>query len=212
LSTIDWSELYANRKKISKRYKRIWDVPLAKRYHTVLFEHIRDNSSILEMGAGDRGLEKKIDASFSNVSYKSFDIDTKRFHDFYKLEDIEGQYDTVCMFEMIEHVTLQQAFDILTKAYQSLTDGGVVVISTPNIYYPPAFLRDVTHITPWCYDELGGVVSMTGFEVIAIFRQHHDSILKKFAKRWLFYPLYRLLGIDFSKQILVVGKKTDVSQ
>jgi hypothetical protein len=46
-----------------------------------------------------------------------------------------------------------------------------------------------------------------GYEVTAIYRLYHDSILKKLIKRVLMYPIFRALGIDFAHQIIVVGRK-----
>ena len=86
-----------------------------------------------------------------------------------------------------------------------------VVVSTPNIFHPPAFLRDATHITPWCYDELGGIAKLAGFKVSMIYRLYHDALLKKFIRRYLGYPIFRMLGIDFAKQILLVAEKPAVN-
>lgn len=207
MTAISWSDLIRHRKSIKRRFGEIWDLPLAKRYHSILLAHVRDGSRVLEIGAGARGLKDKLEKKFSGIGYKSFDIDNKQHHDFYSLEEVEGCFDLVCMFEVIEHMQPEDAFQALRKSYEHLDEGGFLVVSTPNIYYPPGFLRDVTHISPWCYDELGGIVEQAGFEVSAIYRLFQDSILKKFVKRFICYPLYRILGIDFSKQILVVGKK-----
>jgi len=46
-----------------------------------------------------------------------------------------------------------------------------------------------------------------GFNVTHIYRLYNDSLLKKFVKRILFYSLFRVLGIDFAKQIIVVAEK-----
>ena len=113
----------------------------------------------------------------------------------------------VCAFELIEHVTLEDAQHMVTRMFDLTKPGGCIVLTTPNIYYPPGFLRDATHITPFCYDELGGLLRLAGYEVTAIFRLYHDSLIKKFVKRILAYPLYRLLGIDFARQIIIVARK-----
>ncbi len=209
INTINWSELYAARRRIQQRYRKIWNVPIDKRYASVLFKHGFDGSNILEMGAGSRGLQRRISDWWPSSSYKSYDIDTNTKQDYYKLEDIEGQYEMVCMFEVVEHVRPEVAKEMLDKCFEVLVPGGLLFITTPNIYYPPNYLRDATHITPWCYDELGALALMTGFELQKMYRLYSDSFLGKLTHRMLFYPIHRAMGIDFAKQIIMVSKKPE---
>lgn len=202
---IPWSQLYQARREVQKRYKRIWDVPIAKRYNRVLFDYGQDGASVLEIGAGDRGLGKRISETWPNATYKSLDIDRSHQHDFYSVEDITGEYDIICMFEVIEHVRPEQAWKILCKCKEILRPGGQLFATTPNVYYPPNYLRDATHITPWCYDELGAIAYISGFEVRQIYRLYNDSLTGKLMHQVLMYPLHKAIGIDYSKQIMLVA-------
>jgi len=204
--SIPWSQLYQARREVQKRYKRIWDVPIAKRYNRVLFDYGQDGVSVLEIGAGDRGLGKRISEVWPTATYKSLDIDRTHQHDFYSLEDITGEYDIICMFEVIEHVRPEQAWGMLRKCREVLKTGGLFFATTPNIYYPPNYLRDATHITPWCYDELGAIAHMAGFNVQQLYRLYNDSLGGKLMHRVLMYPLHKAMGIDFSKQIMLVAR------
>ncbi|MCF6356103.1 MAG: class I SAM-dependent methyltransferase [Candidatus Polarisedimenticolaceae bacterium] len=203
--SIPWSQLYQARREVQKRYKKIWDVPIAKRYSKVLFDHGHDSSSVLEIGAGSRGLGKRLSEAWPNSTYKSLDIDRTYQHDFYALDEITGGYDIICMFEVIEHVRPEQAWQILRKCKEVLRPGGLFFATTPNIYYPPNYLRDATHITPWCYDELGAIAHMAGFEIQQLYRLYNDSLGGKLVHRVFMYPLHKTMGIDFSKQIMIVA-------
>ncbi|MFN3237101.1 MAG: class I SAM-dependent methyltransferase [Pseudomonadales bacterium] len=205
--TIDWQQLYQQRKAAAKKFGSIWQVPLRKRYHTVLAELGEANISLLEVGAGDRALQQTMSRYWGAFSYASCDIDATFEHDFASTKDLRGEYDLVAIFEMIEHVPLLDAAEVLQDCLRHLKPGGKIMLTTPNTYYPPAYLRDATHITPFCYDELAGLLSLCGFQVTAIYRLHHDSVIKKAIKRYLAYPLFRLLGIDFAHQIAVVAEK-----
>jgi len=207
MSSVDWSQLYKHRKNVASRFGDIWKIPLAKRYSDVLLSENNAPKHLLEVGAGNRSLKNKVIRRWADCQYASFDIDRKQFHDFYQLEEITGTYDVICMFEMIEHVSPQLAKEILSKCFDVLNPGGLVFVTTPNIFYPPGFLRDATHITPWCYDELGGMLEMTGLKVKKIYRLYKESILKTLLRRYLCYPLFRLLRVDFSKQIIIVAEK-----
>jgi len=207
MQPLPWSRLYRYRKQVARRFGSIWGLPVRKRYHTVLSEHGRDGMRVLEIGAGDRGLEDRLSRQWPKTQYRSFDIDREQRHDFYSLDEIDGEFDLVCMFEVIEHVPMQQALAILAQAFAVLAPGGLLMVTTPNTYCPPNYLRDATHITPWCYDELGGVVRSVGFDVEHIFRLYHDPLLRKFLRRFLFFPIHYSLRIDFAKQIMLVASK-----
>lgn len=205
--TIDWQRLYEQRKAAEKRFGSIWQIPIRKRYHSVLAELGGPGTSLLEVGAGDRALKEKMIGYWGEITYVSCDIDPTYEHDFTSSKEITGEFDLIAIFEMIEHVPLGAAADLLKDCFAHLKPGGKIMLTTPNTYYPPAYLRDATHITPFCYDELAGLLGLCGFDPLAIYRLHHDSVLKKFVKRFLAYPLFRVLGIDFAHQIAVVAEK-----
>jgi|DEB0MinimDraft_6_1074348.scaffolds.fasta_scaffold62309_2 SAM-dependent methyltransferase len=206
-ANIDWQQLYRCRQSVADQFGDIWSVPVARRYHQVLAKHGRGGIRLLEVGAGDRALKDKMQGYWGDFSYRSCDIDPTYQHDFDDIEAVEGDFELICAFELIEHLTLPAAGRMAERMHELLVPGGVVVLTTPNIFYPPAFMRDATHITPFCYDELGGLLKLAGFEVREIRRLHHDSLVKKFARRILLYPWFRGMGIDFAKQIIVVAEK-----
>ena len=205
--TIDWQKLYLERSIIADKFGEIWDLPIATRYHRVVASVGGRGTSVLEVGAGDRSFRRKLEGYWGNVGYTSCDIDPTHEHDFSQIDEVQGEYDLVCAFEMIEHLTLSDAQHMVTRIYELVRPGGKLALTTPNIYYPPAYLRDVTHITPFCYDELGALLQLAGFKVTSIYRLYHDSLVKKFIRRVLFYPVFRIIGIDFARQIIVVAEK-----
>ena len=202
---IDWQTLYRHRQLIREQFGDVWKLPIRKRYDQVLSLCGSSGVSLLEVGAGDRRLRKKMAGYWGQFDYRSFDIDSTYHHDFTTLDEVDGIYDLICAFEVIEHLGLEEAAHMLAKLRLHLKPGGRLVLTTPNIFYPPAFMRDATHLTPFCYDELGGLTSMVGYRVQSIYRLYHDSLLKKFVRRVLMYSLFRLIGIDFAKQVAVIA-------
>lgn len=199
--------MFQKRSAVRHQFGGLWKLPIASRYHVVLDRELDSQQSLLEIGAGARGLKNKLRKMGYQINYKSCDIDRTHAHDYYDLDEIDETFDMICMFEIIEHITPEQAFDMLGKCIDRLNPGGKILITTPNIYYPPGYLRDATHITPWCYDELGGMTALVGFEPKSIFRLYKDSLLKAFLRRVVFYPLFRVLNLDFAPQIIVVAQK-----
>ena len=204
-TNIPWSQLYEARREIQNRYKEIWDVPIAKRYSKVLFDLGGDGVSVLEIGAGTKGLAQKIAQEWPGATYKSLDIDRTQEHDFYSLDEVTGKYDFVCMFDVIEHLRPADAYETLSRCRDFLKPGGRLCASTPNTFHPPTFLRDATHITPWCYDELGALAMMSGFKVDELYRLYSDKLAGKLVHKVLLYPVHKAMDMDFAKQIIVVA-------
>lgn len=203
MADINWSGLYQARRTIADRFGGIWELPVDRRYSDVLLRAVKPGMRVLEIGAGDRGLVDKL----PEVDYKSCDPDTRMSHDFAHVDEVTGEFDLICGFEVIEHLSLEEAQHLLGRCQELAAPDATIMLSTPNIYYPPAFLRDVTHRTPFAHDELGALLMLAGFDVARIYRLYHDSLIKQFLRRIVLYPVFRGLGIDFSRQIMVVAVK-----
>jgi SAM-dependent methyltransferase len=202
-----WSELYQHRRAAAARFGKIFALPLVKRVREVLLSCVNDGARVLEVGAGDRGMLAWLRQERRDVTYESMDIDRNGAHEYHDLAAITQTYDCVCAFEVIEHLTLDEIPPWLRKLGELLRPGGRLVLSTPNTYYPPAYLRDATHRTPLCYDELAGLVQSAGFDVERIVRIYHDPLPRRLLRQYLFGWLFRLIGIDFARQIVLVAVK-----
>ena len=204
---LDWSQLINYRDQIHAQYPQIWDMKLIKRPSWLVKKHLRPGMRVLDVGANDRRMETRVKAVYSDVLYKSMDIDRTVRHDYYSLDEIDEQFDLIILFEVIEHLELEQGVEMLGRLKELLVDGGRLVISTPNVYNPSRFWYDATHKTAYSYEELGGIVLGQGFEVPGIYRTFHASLLKYLLRLTIFYPLHRILNVDFAKSIVVLAQK-----
>jgi 2-polyprenyl-3-methyl-5-hydroxy-6-metoxy-1,4-benzoquinol methylase len=135
------------------------------------------------------------------------DIDREQFHDFYSLEEIQESFDVVFLFEVIEHLGLEEGLQLLEKVYHLLNRQGRLVLTTPNVFNPSRFWRDATHRVAYCYDELGGLLLSQSFKIKGMYRTYNDAFHRYLFRVYVMSPLHRYLGIDFAKSILVVGEK-----
>jgi len=206
---LDWSKLINYRDQIHERYRRIWDIPLIKRRFTLIAKNLYPGMRILDVGDGEQGMEAKIKERYPDVLYKSMDIDCRLPHDFYSLEDIDEQFDLIILLGIIEHLELEEGVKMLRRLNDLLVDGGKMIINTPNVFNPSRFWLDATHKTAYSYEELGGMVLSQGFEVLGIYRIFHASFLKYVFRLTLFYPLHRILNVDFAKSIVILAGKKD---
>ena len=202
-----WSRQYNFRRAVAARFGRVFDLPLARRVRDVLIDVVRDENEVLEVGAGDRRMSKLLEEKRRGVRYWSMDIDAGGAHDYRTLEEIDRNFDCIFAFEVAEHLAFDELPEWFRRLAQLLKADGHLVLSTPNTFYPPAYLRDASHRTPLCYDELGGMLEASDLRVTRIVRIYNDPVWRRIARRWLFGWLFRLIGIDFARQIVVVARK-----
>ncbi len=202
-----WSEQYIFRRAIAARFGRVFHLPIARRVREVLLDTIDDRMRVLEVGAGDRRMGALLGQRRRAVVYQSMDIDTQGEHDYRTLAEIHCEFDCVFALEVIEHLRFDEIAEWLRELRRLLKPGGRLLLSTPNTFYPPAYLRDASHRTPLCYDELGGLLEAAGLRVRRIVRIYHDPVWRNFLRRFAFGWLFRLIGIDFARQIVVVAQR-----
>jgi SAM-dependent methyltransferase len=205
-----WSKLFEYREQIHKMYRDIWDMKILRKRFPLMVRMIGDGEKILDIGASNRNLEKRLKRHFPNLIYKSMDIDREQVHDFYSMEEIRETFDVVFLFEVIEHLELEEGVRLLQRSYDLLHEGGRLILTTPNIFNPSRFWRDATHRVAYCYDELGGLLLSRGFSIAAMYRTYNDVFHRYLFRVYVMAPVHRYLGIDFAKSILIVAEKKPV--
>jgi SAM-dependent methyltransferase len=205
--TVSWSKLFTYRDQIHGRYPEIWDLKILRKRFPLMLENIRDGEKILDIGASNRNLEERLKRYYPNLIYKSMDVDREQVHDFYSLEEIQETFDVVFLFEVIEHLELEEGLNVLEKIYGLLHGGGRLILTTPNVFNPSRFWRDATHKVAYCYDELGGLLLAQGFQIKAMYRTYSDAFHRYLFRLYVMAPLHRYLGVDFAKSILVIAEK-----
>ncbi len=203
-----WSRLFEQRDKIHERYPDIWDLKILRKRFPLMIKTIRDGEKVLDIGASKRDLEGRLKRHFPRVAYKSMDIDQEHFHDFYSLDAIQESFDVILLFEVIEHLELEEGMSLLAKIYGFLNPGGRLILTTPNIFNPSRYWRDATHKVAYCYDELGGLLLAHHFRIQAMYRTYSDAFLRYLFRVYVMSRLHRYLGIDFARSILIVAEKS----
>lgn len=215
-----WEEFYRYREQVKSYYPTIWKVPIVKKELDRLLPNIKENSRVLEIGAGRRKFMSRILAHRKGVVYESMDVDPDTEQTYYDLDKIKQKYDMIFMFEVIEHVPVTVGFSMLEKIRGMLSDGGVMILGTPNIYHPNRYHGVLSHQSPYKYEDLGAFVQLAGFTNVKIYRMFNDAFLRRVFRLYIGVWLHKYLGIDFAGTILLEatpavddgGKRTDTSR
>ncbi len=205
--TVSWSRLFEFRGKIHDRYPDIWDLRILRKRFPLMRETIRDGEKVLDIGASNRNLEARLKRHFPGLLYKSMDIDREQTHDYYSLDDICESFDCVLLFEVLEHLPLEEGIRLIRRVHELLGSGGRLILTTPNVFNPGRYWMDATHKVAYCYDELAGLLMANGFQIRVMYRTYNDAFLRYLFRVYVMSPLHRYLGVDFAKSILVVAEK-----
>src|SRR5262245_55212978 len=177
----------------------------------LIFDRVRHAKRLLDYGAGDGRLKRKIlDAGFAG-RYETLDPSEEFPHDYRKLSQVEGRFDAVLCLEVVEHLPLSAFEDVVGGLCDRLEPGGVFVLSTPNpLCVVPMWARDSGHIQQYPLGDLISYFLSREFSVDP-FRVRlvpaHPSLGQRarlFTQRVLCY----LLAVDYADGLLVVGTKT----
>lgn len=186
----------------------------------VLQNHFRrvgmsDTLRVLDIGAYDRVLERSLAKCRLKSIYHSIDIDSSGKHDFHDIKEVTENYNAICMFELIEHLTFEEGCKLLYQVYNLLEPGGEVYISTPNPFHPTRYFSDVTHKQHWPASDLFAILRNLGFErnkieMYGIIYRDLLSIsnLKRFSVRYLRDFAWRLLGFDIRGGFFAIATKS----
>src|SRR4030043_1997916 len=204
---ISWSKLFEYRDQIHDHYPEIWDLKILRKRFPLMVETIQEGEKVLDIGASHRNLQERLKRHFPKLIYKSMDIDQEQSHDFYSMEEIQEPFDVVFLFEVIEHLGFEEGVQLFKRVYDLLSEGGRLILTTPNVFNPSRFWRDATHKVAYCYDELGGLLLAQGFQIKAMYRTYSDAFHRYLIRIYVMVSLHRYLGIDFAKSILVIAEK-----
>ncbi len=204
---VAWSEVFRTRDVIHKKYATIWRVPVLRKRFKLIRSLLIDGARVLDVGAGDAEWGPRLQKVITNITYKTVDIDPNQNSDYRSMQEIQREFDLVISWEVIEHLTLEEGENMIRECGRVLCPNGKLVISTPNIFNPSRYLMDSTHLTPYSYEELGGLCLRSGLEVVGIYRTFNASIVQFFLKRIFSAPIHRFVGLDYTKSVIIIAKK-----
>ena len=107
------------------------------RIATILQHHLertghKQSIKVLDIGAYDRAFGRALGNLHLPCRYYSLDIDNSTAHEFHGVDEVNGNFDVISMFELIEHLPYEQVDELLHQVYRFLYAGRTVVHFYPE--------------------------------------------------------------------------------
>ncbi len=193
------------------------------------------NANILDIGCGmghflyllkREGYQNfsGIDISAQQVEFCKENITEKvMVADLYEFLKKGEKFDAIATHDVIEHQPKEKLLEFLRLIFESLRDGGVVFIKTPNMSNPFSLRGryiDITHELGFTEQSLKEVLEVAGFKDINLIAAYPPvKTVRSLARRILTVTSQKILGFMFFTQgypvpkiltenIVVVAKKS----
>jgi 2-polyprenyl-3-methyl-5-hydroxy-6-metoxy-1,4-benzoquinol methylase len=151
-------------------------------FKTYILNHIPSNKDckILEIGCGygryttlltnilkyDQTIGIDISQEQIEFAQKNYNLNNVFKEDAVKyLKTSSLKYDIVILMDVLEHLELGYAIEMLEKINNALSKGGKLIIQVPNGLSPmkPIFYGDVTHVRAFSVNSMSQILRMAGF-------------------------------------------------
>jgi hypothetical protein len=210
-------ETYWKRKSLLKQsfpsfpVRRWWETDGLCEIERVYFDAIRDTTSLLDVGAGDLRVMRKLQAAGYRGEYHTQDIGDGGPYTYADLTEVRRLYGAILCLDVLEHLPLTQGISLLQRMLALLAPGGALVLQTPNAaYLPDPRSWDMTHVHTYAIHDLWAFFVCEGLDVAAYrvvlgperegFVAGARSALQRWAKR-------KLLGCDFANNTAIIARK-----
>lgn len=191
--------------------RRWWPAEDLCEIEGIIFKAIRRASSLLDVGAGDLRIMKKMHAAGYPGEYHTQDLGSEHPYTYHNLDEIRRTFDAILCLDVIEHMELPEGLGLLRRLTELLSPGGVLVIQTPNarcIRHPLSW--DMTHRQ--CYNLADLWAALTALELKVEGYRVIFQAPKLTPLEWLRaclgrYVITRFLGADYADNILAIARK-----
>lgn len=166
---MDYSIISQGRQEAFQRFGPIHQLPIIRSAYDYL-QKSYDGGLLLDVGAGtEKYIQQQL--NLDETKYFSLDNDPLGNFTYSQVADIpaEMSFDWMVFNQVLEHLTIDQAHDLLQELRSHLRKYGQVLITVPNVAHPTRYWAE-THVTPWTYAGLYALCRASGYRVLQIYR------------------------------------------
>jgi hypothetical protein len=190
--------------------RRWWPGEGLSEIESVIFDSVRDADGLLDFGAGDLRVMKKLRAAGYVGDYETLDIGTEYPHTYRDLDEVRRSFAAILCLDVIEHIPLEGGLSLLDRLARALSPGGVLVVQTPNALCSRDPLGwDMTHVQTYNVADLWAFLTSLGLEVhgyrISFGRPPRGPLawLKHAARVWI----TRQIACDYAENIVMIARR-----
>ncbi|MEH1781799.1 MAG: methyltransferase domain-containing protein [Nostoc sp.] len=182
----------------------------------VIFSKIKNQNTVLDIGAGDLRIMQKIKQAGYSKIYHTQDIGEEFKYTYTTLDEITYQYSAILCLDVIEHLQLKEGLSLIHKLIDLLAPDGVLFIQTPNgrcIRSPLA--SDMTHLHCYNINDLWAYLTCIGLQVEGyrvVFEAERQTWKQQFLNLVTRYMITRILGLDYADNIILIAYKLNLTQ
>ena len=217
MSDHPWYDTYWRRKELLRRtppsfpVRRWWDTDALCDIERAYFDAVRDAKSVLDVGAGDLRIMRKLQAAGYRGEYHTQDIGGEVRHTYRDLSEVKRPYGAILCLDVLEHLSLVEGLTLLRRAIGLLEPGGALVLQTPNAaYLPDPRSWDMTHVHVYNLPDLWAFLVCEGLEVEGYrvtLGEEHPAPIVSLRLAVTAYVKRKILGCDFANNIAVVARR-----
>lgn len=210
-------ETYWRRKELLKRswptfpVRRWWETDGLCDIERIYFDAVRDAPSLLDVGAGDLRVMRKLKSAGYRGEYHTQDIGEETRHTYRDLDEVGRPYEAILCLDVIEHLPLDEGLTLVRRMIDLLRPGGTLVLQTPNAaYIPEPRSWDMTHVQTYNLPDLWAYFVCEGMEVAGyrvVIDPPRSAPLAAVRSSIVAYVKRKILGCDFANNIALVARK-----
>lgn len=210
-------ETYWKRKELLKRsyptfpVRRWWETDGLCEIEREYYDAIRGAASLLDVGAGDLRVMRKLQAAGFAGEYHTQDIGDGGQYTYGDLSEVSRSYDAILCLDVLEHLPLAEGIALLHRVLALLSPGGALVIQTPNAaYIPEPRSWDMTHVHTYNLADLWAFFMVEGMEVQGfrvVLGPERESPLEAARSAIVAYTKRKILGCDFANNVAIIVRK-----
>ena len=191
--------------------RRWWETEGLCEIEHVYFQAVRGAPSLLDVGAGDLRIMRKLQAAGFRGEYHTQDVASEGRYTYRDLGEVSRKYGGILCLDVIEHLPLQEGLGMVRALIALLEPGGALVIQTPNAaYIPEPRSWDMTHLHTYNAGDLWAFLKCEGLEVeiyrVAL-RDPNPGPVVSARLAVTDYVKKKILGCDFANNIAAVARK-----
>jgi methyltransferase family protein len=210
-------ETYWQRKELLKRswpsfpVRRWWETDGLCDIERAYFDAVRNAPSLLDVGAGDLRVMRKLQAAGYQGEYHTQDIGQEGQYTYTDLTSVSRSYGAILCLDVLEHLALSDGVALLKRMVSLLSPGGALVLQTPNAaYIPEPRSWDMTHLHVYNIQDLWAFFTCEGLKVEGfrvVLGPERAGLVGGLRSSIIRYAKRKILGCDFANNISLIARK-----